>query len=232
MVPCRLALEIGTYSVMNEDQDRILRECYERNNWGGNAHKQAVNLLGKPSHVVLRRAVQLGLTRVRERWRWTPEEVEVVEKNAHLAVEVIQRKLAKVSPVGFKRTRAAIIRQISHNRFRTNLDGLNHTQLAEALGVATDTLHKWRMEKLIRATRLPSLDDHQGAKEIYLTAPWHYSNVEIRRFIYRFPGMIDLRRVSQLWFIELLRNGEYQAQIDVDTFGLSNEKSKRAVPDV
>jgi hypothetical protein len=195
-----------------EEQDAILRACYAKNKYGNNAHRKAVEQLGLAGSIVLRRAVQLGLTHTRERFRWTDEELEIVEKNAHQAIETIQRKLAAASPI--KRTRAAIVGAIHEGRFRTNLEGLNHSQLSEALGLAVDTLHKYRMAGLIKAAgRLPSLDCHKyrgrrlhSRPEVCLQAP---------QFIYAHPGLIDLGRVAKLWFIDLLRDGRRgQAGID------------------
>lgn len=196
-------------------QDMVLTERYSRNKYGSNAIRVSAKILGVTAGAVYSRAIQLGLIHSRERYRWLQTELDVVENYAHRSLETIQRKLTGVSP--HKRTRTAIANQIARLRLRSSMDGLNHTQLAQALGVAVSTLHKWRQEKLIGATRLPSLDRHKGACDIYLQAPWYYSHKEIERFVFRFPSLIDLRKVDQLWFIELMRNGRYQAAIDKDT---------------
>jgi transposase-like protein len=196
------------------EQDAVFIERYSRNKYGGNANRMIAKAFGVSPNVTYARAVQLGLIHSRERYRWLQTELDVVEKYAHCALETIQRKLTGVSP--HKRTRTAIARQIARLRLRSSLDGLNHTQLAQALGVADSTLHKWRQDKLIKAHRLPSLDQHKGAHDIYLQAPWYYSHMEIKRFVFRFPSLIDLRKVNQLWFIELVRDGRFQATLDKD----------------
>lgn len=203
-------------------QDDILRSCYKSNRYGSNANKKAVIRLGLSSSIVLRRAVELGLTHTRERYRWTPSEIDLVEKYAHLSPESIQRRLQKSGLSPIKRTRAAIIGVIHDNRFRTNLDGLNHSQLSSALGLSIDTLHKYRIAGLLKGSgRLPSLNCHKyrgrrlaSRPETFPSAPWFYTNREIREFIYCHPGLIDLSKVSKLWFIDLLRDGRSQHAID------------------
>jgi hypothetical protein len=200
--------------------DTILRDAYRDNRYGSNCLKRAARELTRrgfsatPSSI-LRRAVCLGLTVVRERYRWSREELDVLEHVAHLSVEHIQKKLAPLAPPGVKRTRAAIIRQIHENRLRTNLDGLNHEHLANALGIAVETLHKYRIEGLIKSHgRLESLDLHKmTGPKITLRAPWFYSNEEIRRFVCLNPNLFNLGRVAKEWFIDLLRDGRYEQSI-------------------
>ena len=199
-----------------DEEEDLLRRQYVSKRHGGNAIHTAAQKLSRKSADVLRRAVILGLTRVRSRYRWTEEEIAVVEQNAHKALETIQRKLKPVSPPRVCRTRAAIAHQITNNRFRRCLDGMDKQTLAMALGVSVEQIEVWRRNGLLKATRLPSLDQHKGAKTVYLQAPWFFPAWQIRAFIFRFPGLIDLRRVNQLWLIELMRQGRYQAQIDRD----------------
>jgi hypothetical protein len=86
--------------VITAQQDEVIRKCWAHNAYGHHAAKRAAQLTGLTSSVVQRRATELGLVFSRERCRWTEPELTVVEKNAHLALETIQRKLRLVSPQG------------------------------------------------------------------------------------------------------------------------------------
>lgn len=199
-------------SSFTEQDDAILRRCYASNAYGNNAHRKAVVALEKPGSAILHRAIELGLTFSRERYRWTEEEGAVLEQFAHLSPEAIQRHLRRVSPSGIKRTRTAIIRQIHRNRLRTNLDGLNHEQLAQVLGIARDTLHRYRREGLLRGSHLTSLDDHKGADRAGVL--WHYRNRDIRRFVAVHPGLVNFRAADGVWLVDLLVDGRFSADFE------------------
>ena len=143
-------------------QDDVIRKCWAHNVYGHHAAKRAAQLTGFSPDAVHRRATQLGLVFTRERYRWTEPELKIVEEHAHLALDTIQKKLRLVSPPGVKRTRAAIAGQIHTQRFRTNMDGLKHGPLADALGISCDSLHRFRERDLIKGQRLESLRDACG----------------------------------------------------------------------
>lgn len=199
----------STRSNFTQTEDEILRRCYSSNAYGSNAHRKAVDSLNKPGSAVLFRAVELGLTHSRERYRWTDAEIVVLEKHAHLSPEVLQKKLNGISPI--KRTRSAIIRQIHRNKLRTNLDGLNHEQLCQALGLSRDTLHKYRRDGLIQSGgRMESLNEHVDRPSFPSPCgPWFYSNTQIRKFVGLHPGLINFRTVDGIWLVDLLLNGRY-----------------------
>jgi hypothetical protein len=199
------------------DEDERLREAYLHNRHDSGALAQASRSLPRRSrNSILRRATVLGLTKARERYRWSQEELDALEKMAHLSLETIQRRLAPLAPPGVRRTQAAIVQHIHDNRFRTNLSGMNHTQLSEALGMAISSLHKYRIEGLIEGYRLESLDVSRPRAMSFEHQRWFYSNAAIRRFIYRNPGLINLARVSKHWFIDLLRDGKCEKGIQSD----------------
>lgn len=192
-----------------KEEDEILKKVYQNIKHENNAAKKARKLFPDrtPSHL-FRRAAELGLIRRRERYRWTEEELRVVEASSHLSLETIQRRLEGVTPLGFKRTRSAIAGQIHANRFRTNLQGLNFNQLSEALGISIDTLRRYLAQKMIRGKKIPSIDQHKD-KEIEGREGllWFFPNYEVLMFILRYPGLVDLRRVNQSWFMSLMEWG-------------------------
>ena len=110
-----------------------------------------------------------------------------------------------------KRTRSAIVGQIHVNKFRSNLDGLNLANLSEAIGISHDTIKGYADQGLIKAKKLPSLDMHKAATEKSLV--WFFPTYEVYMFVIRYPGMVDLRRVNQEWFMDLVAWGSrYDAE--------------------
>ena len=191
---------------ITRQQDEIIRKCWEHNSYGHHAAKRAGQLTGLTPSVAHRRAVELGLVFTRERYRWTEPELQVVEENAHLALETIQKRLCLVSPSGVKRTRAAIAGQINSQRFRTNLDGMSHGPLADALGISSDRLRRYRDEKMILGHRLESLRAACGYVEEVAdeNRHWFYHNDNIVRLLFSCHGQLDLKKVNQLWLMGLL----------------------------
>jgi hypothetical protein len=197
----------GHTTIITPQQDEIIRKCWEHNAYGHHAAKRAAQLSGLSPDVVQRRATQLGLTFTRERYRWTEPELKVVEQNAHLSLDTIQKKLRRgVSPPGVKRTRAAIAGQIHCQRFRTNMDGLNHGPLADALGISPYRLRHLRNGNFITAHRLESLRQACGYVEEIEdeNRRWFYQNDDIVRFLFACRGEVDLRKVNQTWLMALL----------------------------
>lgn len=192
--------------VITPRQDEIIRKCWDHNSYGHHAAKRAAQMTGLSPSVAHRRAMELGLVFTRERYRWTEPELRIVEANAHLALETIQRKLRPFSPPGIKRTRAAIAGQIRNQRFRTNLDGLNHGSLADAVGISPDRLRRCREANRIKGDRLESLRQACGYSDDIVDEHrhWFYSNDEIVRFLFACRGEIDLRKVNQTWLMGLL----------------------------
>lgn len=205
------------------EEDETLRSIYKNIKYENNAAKRSYAALpSRTPSQIFRRVAELGLIRRRERYRWTEEELRVVEANAHLALETIQRRLVGITPFGFKRTRSAIASQIHANRFRTTLDGLNFQQLSDAIGISIDTIRRYQAQKMIRGKKIPSIDQHKG-KETREGVKWFFPNYEIFMFILRHPGMIDLRRVNQDWFLSLV---EWGSRYDSDSGKIVGNRSR------
>jgi hypothetical protein len=191
----------------SDREDQILRESFADQAYSHDSLNTAARKIpGRSRRSICRRAMQLGLTRTFDKVRWTQAEDECLSENAHLCVESIQQKLKAISD--HRRTCGSIIKRINHHKLRTNLDGLNLSQLSDALGLEYKTLAKYTALGYIKGTKLPSLDiKHLG--ETLETSPWFYSNDNIRIFVALHPGLIDLRKVSAEWFIDLLLGNRY-----------------------
>jgi hypothetical protein len=188
--------------IFTEAEDAVIRKCWENNRRGHYAAERAAEALGSTIDIVRRRATELGLIYVRDRIFWTDKELYVVEKYNHLSPERIQEKLRGVSPEGVKRTRSAIVSQIYANKFRGNSDGLILCDLAKALGVSTYMVLCWRTLGWLKGARRATL--REGPTTVKNHA-WFFQNRDIRRFVFTYPGLIDLRKVNQVWFMEMLK---------------------------
>lgn len=196
--------------MMTPQDDDLIRQCFQaKQGEVDNVLRQCL-----PHHTtdaLFRRAAELGLVKYRQHTRWTQAEIDMLESVAHRCVRHIQKRLDRVSPPGVRRTRCAILGYITKNRVRTNLDGLNHTELADALGVTRDTLHRYREDGLIYGRRKESQNpiarhntSAAKAKTFHDHQQWYYTNANIRRFIAQNPAILDLGRVAKEWFIDLL----------------------------
>ena len=192
------------------DVDETIKECWLDNAYGRHASRRAAALTGLSQSKCQSRATKLGLVFLRERYRWTSSEVDLVAKWAHCSLEVIQKKLLQLRVVGLdgqviKRTRGAIAHRIFANKFRTNLDGLCQDSLADAFGVSSYQVMRWREQGMLKGKRLPSIDQHVGCTQSVLRLPWFYSNRDISRFIFTYPGAFSLKKVNQSWFLSVLQ---------------------------
>jgi hypothetical protein len=190
-------------AVAAQTLDEVIRKCRQYNSYP-QAIRRAAKMTGLSVEAVVRRAVALGLPG-RERCRWTEPELETLETYAHASLDKIQEQLDLVSPPGVTRTRSAIVTQMQVQRFRQDSDGLYHAQLANALGIRDQTLHRFRIDGLItgadnsgliRTLKPSALADARS--------PWFYKSDDIVRFLIIYPGEIDLGKVDKVWFMTTL----------------------------
>lgn len=195
-------------NTFSSEDDAVLSSVYT-NGSENNAFKRAQRRLSDHTPAELfRRAAELGLIRIRERYRWSDNELSIVEAFAHCALETIQRKLVGISPKGCKRTRAAIANQIHSMQFRSNLNGLNHAEVAKALGVSVYLVHQWREQGLIQGKRIPSINQHRIEHTPREDAsPWFYHNEDLFVFLLTHGRLYDLRRVNQHWYVDTMLYG-------------------------
>lgn len=191
------------------DQDSIIRSCWASEKWNLTAAKKAAKLTGLTYTCCARRAMELGIysaAHILNRSSWTDEEIDILEAgiNKLHTILTIQKTLAGS---GSKRTLTAIRDQISVNKMRSGRTGMTQKDLAAALGVGPMTIEKWRAEGKIHGKRLP--DIYPGGRVYDLNVPWNYSRAAIRVFIYSYPHLIDLRRVDQVWFLDLMNTTDF-----------------------
>ncbi len=120
----------------------------------------------------------------------------MLEEVGFQSPETIQKKLE--TQFGIHRTLTAIEAKRQRMQITANMDGLNLSQLADALGVTKRTVARWlerrRIRAVLRFPHLQSVNRHV----------WFFHNAEIRRFILQNLECIDLCRVEKQWFVSIL----------------------------
>ena len=171
------------------DHDALLRRYYDPN-VRGRARDIAAHL-GVPKWVVWERASALGLTRPRD-IPWSPSDVAYLEANFHRAhIKQIAKELG--------RTVTAVKRKAERLGYRKNGEGYNSHSLALALGVD----HHWVSQRIrdgkINAGRRFTERTVQEKGDSYLI-----TDQDVLRFIREHTFEVDLRKVDQLWFLDLV----------------------------
>lgn len=160
-------------------------------------YKRIAEKVGRPDWWVHKRAAQLGLTR-NNRTRldaWSIPELELLERWATCTLTVIRRKF---SDAGFKRTETAIALKLKRSGIdRDDPDRWNPPSLAVLLGVNAKTVCDW-----IERRGLPAVDEGAGQQARY----W-VTRKQLRNWIKSHPRYIDLRKVDQVWFMDLVFGG-------------------------
>lgn len=170
-----------------EEEDRLIRERYDSRT---ETIDELATLLRVPRWAVRRRAQQLGVARCKEP-RWTPQEEEYLEANLpRLSVLALAKTL--------RRSPTAVALKAKRLGLRKGDSGYTLRSLALGFGVDDHTVGRWIRAGMLEAARRNT----QRERDMYLI-----SEKAVREFIRRHPLEFDLRKVDQLWFIDLLTDG-------------------------
>lgn len=175
-----------------EDIDAAIREGYLRATEKG-AIKALAARIDRPAWWVQKRAAKLGVTRTNGTRvdAWSSEEIAIVDQWAVASMQTIVRKL---SEAGFNRTPAAVAIIMKRRQIdRTDPDVWSATQLAPLFGRDPKTIADWVERRGLRAARTRG---PQGKLLIHRR--------DLRRWIATNQHLIDLRRVDQPWFWEVV----------------------------
>lgn len=128
--------------------------------------------------------------------KWTPEELQTLERNAHHSPEIIQRRLRQK---GFNRTIQGIVLKRKRMHLLAGLDGYSARQVAVGLGVdmhfVTTAIKKGEIKASVRAlNRTPQ----QGGN------PYYIREKDIKEFIVDHIHKIDIRKVDKYWLVSIL----------------------------
>ena len=147
--------------------------------------------LGLVKWQVIDRAVKLGLTRGQGK-PWTADEEAFLWTWAgRKTVTWMANKLGREKWVVIRRMRVLGIR-------RAVVEGYTQRELMRCFGVCDHTLRRWVKQRMLRVSMRGTANRHD---------PWQATDAQVLRFIERHPEEIDLRKVDQIWFLDIVTNG-------------------------
>lgn len=180
--------------------DQRIREIYQ--NHPDAKTRPGIRLLAKkvgmPHWTLKKRARELGLARTKEQ-PWSEPELEILARYAWMSDERIRLKL---KAAGYARTVTGIHLKLKRMRFKEDVSFYSANGLARALGIDNHTVVRWIRAGHLKAKHRGTERTEQQGGDIYLI-----HEKDIRRFILEHPTDIDLRKVDQLWFLDVITNG-------------------------
>ena len=198
--PCRAIVRRNRKYVFTEQIDQRIREIYLSH--PDAKSRPGIRLLAKmvciPHWALKKRARELGLARTKEK-PWSEPELQILERYAWMSDERIRLKL---KAAGYSRTVTGIHLKLKRMRFKDGVSFYSANGLAQALGIDNHTVVRWIRAGYLKATRRGTERTEQQGGDTYLI-----HEKDVRRFILKHPTDIDLRKVDQLWFLDLLTNG-------------------------
>ena len=198
--PCRAIIRRKRKYIFTEQIDERIREIYVSH--PDAKSRPGIRLLAKkagiPHWALKKRARELGLARTKEK-PWSESELEILERYAWMSDERIRLKL---KAAGYSRTVTGIHLKLKRMRFKDGVSFYSANGLAQALGIDNHTVARWIRVGHLKAKRRGTERTEQQGGDSYLI-----HEKDVRRFILEHPTDIDLRKVDQLWFLDLITNG-------------------------
>ena len=197
---CPLTLQSRRKYVFTDQIDQLIREVYlnHRDVKKRLGIRPLAKKLGMPHWVLKKRARELGLARTKE-LPWSEQELAILSRYAWMSDERIRLKL---KAAGYARTVTGIHLKLKRMRFKHDGSFYSARSLAQALGIDSHAVTRWIKSGHLKAKLRGTARGPQQNGDIYLM----YEK-DIRRFILEHPTDIDLRKVDQIWFLDLLTNG-------------------------
>jgi hypothetical protein len=165
----------------------------------------AAKRFGFPPWAVQQRASKLGLCRVKEK-PWSEEELHLLEQHAwksETRIEAILRAAGFTrshNAIHVKRNRHFVGGRVEHYPF------YSANRLAQLLGIDRHAINAWIKGGLLKAKR-------QGTQQLVEWRDfWMIYPEDVRQFLTANPMAFDIRKVDQLWFMDLLTNRGAEAQ--------------------
>lgn len=154
--------------------------------------------VGIPHWALKKRARELGLARTKEK-PWSEPELEILARYAWMSDERIRLKL---KAAGYPRTVTGIHLKLRRMKFKHDPGFYSANGLAQALGIDSHAVSRWIRSGHLKAKLRGTRRGEKQNGDIYLIL-----EKDVRRFILEHPTEIDLRKVDQLWFLDLVTNG-------------------------
>lgn len=178
--------------------DAVIRRLYaERVGRDKIPHlKEFAKKIGWPHWAVKKRGRELGLARTKEA-SWSDAEAEILHKYSWMSDERIRLKL---KAAGFVRTATAIHLKIKRTGAKQG-DFYSATGLASLFGCDNHCVLSWIGKGYLKAKPRGTERTKAQGGDMWLIVP-----KDVREFIRLHPMEFDLRKVDQLWFVDLLTN--------------------------
>lgn len=193
--------------VWTPEKDEYLRRAWEARPKKSGKHgrfRDAVALAsgwGWPGWVFHKRAAQLGLTEPRERRDWTEEEERFLLLNAgsrHL--HWLAKKL--------KRSEASVALKLKREKIsRRWREGYTMRDLELCFGEDHKKISKWIADGKFEARRRGTRRRGPGGQGNGPADPLNVTDAMLLEFVLNHPMEINLRKVDQRWFMDLITGG-------------------------
>lgn len=155
-----------------------------------------------PTWALRKRAAQLSLSHVKDK-PWSEAELRILERYAWMCPARIRLKL---KAQGFQRTATAIDIKLDRTAARRNTPYLTANGLALLFGVDRHVIARWINLNYLKAMRRGTDRHERNGGDMYLI----HEN-EVYRFIVARPMEFDIRKVDQLWFLDVVTQGKIAA---------------------
>lgn len=155
-----------------------------------------------PVMALKRRALVLGLTRTKEP-PWSKAELTLLRPIAWMNDHVLARKFAEH---GYHRTATAIHLKVRRERFKQDLPFYSAQSAAGCMGIDVHVVTRWVRLGYLKARRRET--DRTAAQGGDI---WLILEHDLRTFLLAHPTEWDIRKVEQLWFLDLITEGKVAA---------------------
>ena len=190
--------------VFSDQIDQLIREIYlnHRDAKTGFGIRPLAKKVGIPHWALKKRARELGLARTKE-LPWSEAELATLARYSWMSDERIRLKL---KCAGHTRTVTAIHLKLKRMKFKHDGSFYTAHSLAQALGIDPHAVTRWIKSGHLKARFRGTARTPQQNGDSYLI-----QEKDVRRFILQHPTDIDLRKVDQLWFLDVITDGLVRA---------------------
>jgi len=190
--------------VFTDQIDQFIREIYlsDRATRKLPGIQLLAKKIGMPHWALKKRARELGLARTKE-LPWSEAELAILSRYAWMSDERLRLKL---KAAGYARTATGIHLKLKRMRFKHDGSFYSANSLAQALGIDPHAVTRWinsgHLKAKLRGTARGPLQNG----DTYVI-----QEKDVRQFILEHPTDVDLRKVDQLWFLDLITKGLVRA---------------------
>lgn len=182
----------------NERIDDAIIDLYT-NFQGRQAIKDFAAKIRWPYWQVKKRARELGLAKTKEK-PWNDAELAILER---FAWQCPQRIRLRLKAAGFSRTETAIQVKLKRTGYKQGGEFYTARGLASAFGCDCKTITRWISLGFLKAQKRGTARTEAQGGDM-----WLIKERDVKRFILENPMVFDLRKVDQLWFLNLITGGK------------------------